>query len=74
MTQLHKDPAERAGPTSSSRKGDKKRLAEGESREMENEADIALREAHEKAEVERVPGGKSAGAAAGRASRSKIDE
>jgi hypothetical protein len=65
MTQLPKGAAERAGLIHEQKPADKERPPEAEQRETQNEADIALRDAREKAEIERVPGGKNASAVAG---------
>lgn len=65
MTQLRKGTAERTGLTHEKKIPANDNPPEHDYRETQNEADIALRKAREKAEVERAPGGKEprAGAA-----------
>jgi hypothetical protein len=55
-----KSAVRRTGPVDSQSKLDKDVPPQSEQGEMQNEADIALRKAREKAEVERAPGGKGA--------------
>jgi hypothetical protein len=49
---------EQSGIAAEEKTPDKDRPPENEQRETHNEADAALREAREKAEIERVPGGR----------------
>jgi hypothetical protein len=55
-----KSAVRRTDPVDRQRRLDKDVLPQSEQGEMQNEADIALRKARGKAEVERAPGGKGA--------------
>ena len=62
MTQVQKGTAERTGLI---RGADQERGPRANQRETENKAEMSVREAREKAEIERIPGGKSPSAGAG---------